>query len=101
MSDFFKSLEKTVVGIVTNVMGQTITYNLNPDDVSLNIKGVFNNEHIDVNGVNTTHPVLRINGNDLPRNPSIKDTVVIEELTYRVKEIHPDSFGGFKLLIKL
>jgi stage III sporulation protein SpoIIIAA len=100
MADFFKKLESTVVKIANNVMGRSITYNLNPEATSESIKGVFSNAYIEVNGVTTTHPVLRINGEDLDRRPSIKDTVVIDAVTYKVNEVREDGFGGYTLLVK-
>lgn len=100
MADFFKKLESTAVKIIQKVIGQTVTYNLNPENTSSDIKGVFNNAYIEVNGVTTTHPVLRINSADLSRRPSIKDTVEIDEVTYKVNEVREDGFGGYTLLVK-
>lgn len=100
MADFFKKLESTVVKIANNVMGKTVTYNLNPESTSESIKGVFSNAYIEVNGVTTTHPILRVNSEDLERKPSIKDTVIIDSVTYKVNEVRDDGFGGYTLLVK-
>ena len=100
MADFFKKLEATAVKVVNKVIGKTVTYNLNPEGDSVSIKGVFSNAYIEVHGVETTHPVLRVNGADLERKPSIKDTVVISTVTYRISEVRDDGFGGYTLWIQ-
>lgn len=100
MADFFKKIESTVVKIVNKVVGQTITYNLRPEGTSISIKGVFSNAFIEVNGVTTTQPVLRVDGNDLGRKPSIKDTVVINSVTYRIQEVQDEDYNAYTLLVK-
>lgn len=100
MADFFKKLEATAVKVVNKVIGRTVTYNLKPEGDSISIKGVFSNAYIEVHGVETTHPVLRVNGADIERRPSIKDTVVIESITWRVTEVRDDGFGGYTLLVQ-
>jgi hypothetical protein len=99
VADFFKKLEKTIVKVCNRVVGRNIDYTLFDDDEPLSIKGVFSNKYIEMLGIMSLHPVLRVNGDDIPRKPSVKDTVTIDTVVYKVSEARPDGFGGYDLIL--
>lgn len=81
------------------VFGEDCTYT--PSGGSpVSIKGVFDNAFIEVEGVMSLKPVIRINLSDLEDAPGKGDQVTINSITYDVKESQPDSHGGTTLILK-
>jgi hypothetical protein len=95
----FKTLEQQVVGLTNKVLGRDVTYTPSGgSDVS--IKGVFDNTWVDVEGVVSLKPILRIDLSDLEALPAKGDTVSIETVNYRVSESRLDGYGGSTLILK-
>lgn len=98
MSDNFKQLEKNVVDICQQTIGRDVLYT--PVlGAPTTIKGVYDNAFIEVLGVTSLKPVLRINLNDLITPPAKGDTVTIDSVIYKVTESRPDGFGGSLLIL--
>ncbi len=95
----FRALEESVVGLCNEVMGEDVSYTLYGDS-PVTIKGVFDNSFIEVEGIVSLKPTLRIKLSDLSSNPGKGDSVVISSVTYRVVESHEDSFGGSTLILQ-
>lgn len=96
----FRKIEKNVVNISTNVLGDLITYQLNPETTNLEINGIFDNAYVEVNGVSSTHPQVNIDLADLPRKPSKLDKITVETVLYSVLDIRYDGIGGCLLILK-
>lgn len=95
----FKALADSVVGLCNSVFGQTVSYT--PDEGSpVSIKGVFNYAWIEVEGVMTQKPILRIRLADLDEEPGKGDEVEIDEVDYRVVESRVDGHGGTILILQ-
>lgn len=95
----FKSLEATVVGLCNQVLGEDVTYT-HADTTTDEIKGVFSEAFVEVNGVASLKPTLRIKLDDLSSDPSKGDSVLISSVSYRVVEPpQADGFGGATLIL--
>lgn len=97
---FFTKVEKLVVKKVNRILGRNIEYFLDQVVDPLSIEGVFDNRYLEVSGVVSTFPVVRIDLADLPSFPSVKDKVEIESETYRILEVREDGFGGASLILQ-
>jgi hypothetical protein len=95
----FKAIEQMVVDQCNSTMGQDVTYT-SSDDSETELKAVFSNAWVHVNGVDSLRPILRISLADLELPPARADGVLIDEVEYRVDEIQPDGFGGTTLILK-
>lgn len=98
----FDRAEKLVKGISQKVLSnRNATYNYKPENTSSAVQCIFTNAHILVHGVNTTHPIVRIDGDKLTRRPSIKDNIIIEGVTWNVVEVRDEKIAkAFTLLVK-
>lgn len=94
-----KTLTDAVVRLTGDVWGQTVTYTPNAGS-PVSIKGIFNNSWVDVEGVVTLKPVLRIKISDLLSSPAKGDVVLISASNYRVMESRLDEFGGSTLVLQ-
>lgn len=95
----FKTLSATVIGAINNVLGEDITYTPN-GSAGVTIKGVFDNAYVDVDGVVSLKPTLRIKLDDLEDPPAKGDEVTIESVDYSVSESREDGHGGTTLILK-
>ncbi len=95
----FRTLEENVVSLCQETMGQDVDYTPYGHSVET-IKGIFDNAYVDIEGVVSLKPVLRIKLDDLSFAPSKRDTVVIQDITYRVMESREDGFGGSTLILQ-
>lgn len=87
---------------VLRVMGEPITYSRG--ESTAQITGVFQAAHIAVDPdtgmhVNSTQPVVLIDGWSLPFEPKNGDTVIARSTTYRVRDAQPDGHTGWRLLL--
>jgi hypothetical protein len=95
----FKTLGRTVVGLCNRVLGDEITYTPSGDS-AVTINAVFDNAWVEVEGVQSLKPILRIDLSDLENPPGKGDQATIESVNYRVEESRPDGFGGSTLILK-
>lgn len=95
----FKSLEAIVVKLCNRVIGTSITYTPAIGSAS-SINGIFDNQYVDINGVVSLKPTLRISLVDLASAPAKNDTVTISGTTYRILESREDGYGGSTLILQ-
>lgn len=95
----FKTLSEQIVGQCNKILGDDVTYIPSIGD-PISIKAVFDNAWVDIEGVATLKPILRINLSDLSDPPGKGDQAEIEEIEYRVMESRPDGFGGSTLILQ-
>ncbi len=96
----FPKIEKQLVKATHKVLGREITYSLQPENIDLEIKGIFDSAFIEVNGVSSIHPILNLDLGLLPRYPSIKDEITIDTIVYRVLDPRQDGVGGCIIILK-
>lgn len=94
----FTSIEQNVVSQTIEILGRDVTYNSVGYD-PVEIKGVFDNSFVDVEGIVSLKPTLRINLQDLSASPAKGDTVEINSVVYNVLESREDGFGGSTLIL--
>lgn len=95
----FKSISESVVAICSDVFGESIAYTpFGGSPVTFN--GVFDDAYVDVGGVVSLYPVLRISLADLDALPAKGDTLTIATVAYSVKESRLDGYGGSTLILK-
>lgn len=96
----FKELAETVVSQTQSVMGDDVTYTPSGSD-SLTIKGIFDNAFIDIEGVVSLAPVLRVDLSEFDDEPARGDQVTIDSVDYIVSEApRKDGHGGALLILK-
>jgi hypothetical protein len=95
----FPSIESVVVDQTINLLGREVDYTCDGYS-AVTIKGVFNNAFVEVEGVVTLRPILRINISDLPASPGKNDTIEINSVEYRVLESQRDGYGGTTLVLQ-
>lgn len=95
----FRTLEDAAISTINNVIGQDVTYTPIVGDSS-SIKGVFDNSWVDIQGMVTLKPTLRIKLSDLDASPAKGDTVSISSVSYRVMESREDGYGGSTLILQ-
>lgn len=88
----FDKLERSAIDLINKTLGQDVTYNLF-DGNPVEVLAVFNHAYIDVVGIVSKRPILRIAKHDLPRVPSIKDTVSFKGVSYKVSEVRDEGRG--------
>lgn len=97
----FKTLSDAVVGLTNSVFGEDLTYASNAGTPqTATIKGVFDNAFVDIEGVISLKPTLRVRLSDLPAVPGKTDTVTINAVQYRVMESREDGYGGTTLILQ-
>lgn len=95
----FRDLEAAVLGICNTTFGTPVTYTpIVGSAVSIN--GVFDNAYIEVNGVSSLKPVLRIKLADLALSPAKGDLALINAVSYRILSSEADSYGGSLLVLQ-
>lgn len=96
----FKTLEETVVEQTQSVIGNREATYIHANLVETDITIIFDNAFVEIEGVSSRRPIARINLADLPAVPGKGDTLVIEEVTYRVLMSEADSFGASVLILQ-
>ncbi len=99
MSDFFSSTEETLLEQTTNLLGRDIEYT-NIGNGTTTIKGIYDNLYIEVEGVVTLKPTVRINPSDLPFSIRKGDTLVVASTDYTVLESRKEVGGGALLILQ-
>lgn len=95
----FRDLEAAVIGITNTTFGTPATYTpVSGDPVEIN--GVFDNAFVEVLGVPSLKPVLRIALSDLEAAPAKGDQVTINATEYKVMSSEADSYGGSLLVLQ-
>ncbi len=95
----FKALGESIVSQCQDIFGQDVEYT--PDEGSpVTIKGVFDNAYVEVEGIQSLRPILRIALAALEEEPGKGDQVEIESVTYKVVESRKDEHGGTTLILK-
>lgn len=95
----FKALEDLVLRVPINIFGTDLTYTPlvgSPVD----IKGIFENKYVEVNGIQSLSPILTINLNDLEGDPVRGDTVTIGSVNYRILESRKDGLSASILILQ-
>lgn len=92
----FESIIKTI----NSVFGTSVTYSYISGDPNSTLKGVFDNAFVEVNGVSTRKPILKIALIDLTSEPVEGDTLLIGSTSYTVQDHQPDSFGTTVLILE-
>jgi hypothetical protein len=96
----FSRISEAVINSVNSVFGSAAEYT--HEDTSVDsIVGVFDNAFIEINGVTTQKPILKINFSDLTSDPVPDvDSVVINSIQYLVIDCQLDGFGGATLILQ-
>jgi hypothetical protein len=95
----FKEISQQVVDLCTEVFGQEVSYTPSGGSAT-DIKGVFDNAYIEVEGVVSLRPILKIKLSDLDDAPARGDAVEIDSVEYTVSESRLDGHGGSLLILK-
>lgn len=66
----------------------------------VDIQVIFDNAFIDIEGVMTKKPILRVDLNDLDNIPTKGDTVLIDAVSYKIIESREDGIGGSTLILQ-
>ena len=80
MNSLFKLLNK----ITQNYLGEAISYNYK-SSTTVNVKGVFSNQWVEVNGVSAQALTCDIVAIDLSSPPGKGDTITRGSLTYKIE----------------
>ena len=98
----FDRAENLVKGISQKLLSnRSVIYHYKPENTSVTVECIFTNEYLEVSGVTTTHPVVRIDGEKLSRRPSIKDLIIIEGVTWKVVDVRDEKISNaFTILVK-
>ena len=94
----FDDLAEGVLKATNRTLGRLVTYSPSGSD-DVEIYGVFDNIHIEVSGVSSLRPSLRIQLSDLNEVPTSQDTVTVSEVSYSVIDCQEDGFGGALLVL--
>ncbi len=95
----FKALASQAVGLCNRVLGDLVAYTRSGGS-PLSIKAIFDNSYVEVAGIVSLHPILRIDLGDLDELPGKGDTVSIDSVNYVVQESRLDGHGGSTLVLK-
>ncbi len=95
----FKALGEQLVSLTNGVFGDSISYTPS-GGLPVSINGIFDNAFVDVEGIVSLKPVLRIDLSDLVGAPGKGDQVTIDTVVYSVSESRLDGHGGTTLILK-
>lgn len=96
----FDDISRNSTKAIINIFGTSVVYGYSPENYTSEIKGVFDNSYIEVNGVSSLYPTLTVDLSTLDRRPSVKDSLSIADQTYKVIDVRSDSFNGAMLILK-
>jgi hypothetical protein len=95
----FRALEESVLGICNSTFGTPVTYTPTVGS-PVSINGVFDNAYVEVNGVSSLQPTLRIQLSDLELEPTKGDEVTIDSTAYVILASQKDGYGGALLILQ-
>lgn len=95
----FRILEESVLGICNDIFGTPATYTPTVGS-PVSINGVFDVIPVDVNGVPSLKPTLRIKLSDLTLTPTKGDLVAVNDTNYRILMSEVDGYGGALLILQ-
>lgn len=92
---------RALTGVI-RVMGEPITYTRGQSTAQ--IKGVFQASHVGLDPetgmqVNSTQPIVLVDGWSLPFEPKAGDHVEARGTAYRVRDAQPDGHTGWLLML--
>lgn len=95
-------LANRALAAVVRTMGEPVVYTHGQDTAQ--VKGVFQASHIGLDPdtgmqVNSTQPILLVDGWGLAFDPHPGDTVEVRDTTYRVRDAKPDGHTGWLLML--
>lgn len=97
----FKKATDALLKNTTKVFGSTVQYTHKPTNVVATIKAIFDHAFVDVNGVASRRPVLRVVLADLALVPKEGDLASVDSLNFRVAEPYqPDTHGEAVLILE-
>lgn len=95
----FKTLSQSIVRLTQDVWGDPISYTPNGES-PITIQGVFSDAYVEIEGVVTLKPTVRIDLTDLTSLPGKGDTCLINLVNYKVIESKIDGHGGSTLILQ-
>ena len=95
----FDDIAQNVIDAVNTALGKDITYTPSVGS-PVSIKGIFDNQFVDIEGIVSVKPTLRISLADLASAPTKNDAVTISSVTYSILESRVDGFGGTTLILQ-
>jgi hypothetical protein len=95
----FKSIAASITSLCVNTLGDEVTYTPSAG-APVTLQGVFEHAWLEVEGINTLKPILRIAVADLVALPAKGDAVSIDSVWYAVHESHLDGNGGATLFLR-
>jgi hypothetical protein len=85
---------------INKVFGTPATYTYVSDSSTSEVKGVFENAFVEVNGVSDLKPVFKnLILDTLDFEPEEGDTIEINDVTYKVESHQPDGLGSTTLIL--
>ena len=95
-------LANRAITAVTRVMGEPITYCRRGERYEA--RGVFQASHVGLDPdtgmqVNSTQPIVLVDGWSLPIKPKAGDEVEVRGTTYKVRDAQPDGHTGVLLML--
>ena len=96
----FDAIEKLVAKTTIRITGRKVIYHFLPEAQDTTPKGIFDNAHVEIQGVSTTHPIITFYDGDLLRSPSVLDKLTIKSVLYKIIDIRPDGVNGILLVLQ-
>lgn len=96
----FSNLTNATNKTLIKIFGIPVTYTHSSDDSVAEIKGVFENSFVEVNGVTDLKPTLKIRTADLELTPQEDDQVEVNSTEYTVVDAQLDTHGIALLILK-
>ena len=96
----FTKATEALLNAVNKTFGTTATYTYASDSTTTEVKGVFNNDFVEVQGIVTRAPSFRMKLSDLTDEPTETDTITINSIIYVVREHQPDSHGATTIILE-
>jgi hypothetical protein len=94
----FRDIEQSIVSQTIDILGRDITYTPITGD-PVEIKGLFDNAYVEIDGMMSLKAILRIDLADLALLPAKGDEVTIASTDYAVTESREDGHGGTTLIL--
>jgi hypothetical protein len=95
-------LANRAINAVVRVMGEPVTYSRRGERYE--VRGVFQASHVGLDPdtgmqVNSTQPIVLVDGWSLPFKPHAGDEVEVRSTTYKVRDAQPDGHTGVLLML--
>lgn len=95
-------LANRAITAVVRTMGEPVVYRRGQAEHQ--VKGVFQASHVGLDPdtgmqVNSTQPIVMIDGWSLPFEPKGGDVVEVRNTSYRVRDAQPDGHTGWTLML--